>query len=248
MSFLPPDSLSLCGFLVVLVFVLGAVVASVHAIGGAGRATWTAFALLLWLGLTSSIVASGLLAEHPMPRLLYFVAASNLVAIAFALSPLGGKIAFGVPVWTLIGFQGFRLPLEFILHSWANTGVIPPTMTWTGANFDIVSGGLAFLIAPFAERRRWLAWIFNAVGLALLLNVARVAVFSSPLPFAWHVTPPLLLAFHLPYALIVPVCVAGALAGHVLLTRRLIHDAHSVSSHGQNRTSGWDSRMRERNA
>jgi hypothetical protein len=54
------------------------------------------------------------------------------------------------------------------------------------------------------------------------LNVMRVVVLSSPLPFGWNVSPPLLLAFHLPYALIAPVCVGGALFGHIVLTRALI--------------------------
>jgi hypothetical protein len=50
-------------------------------------------------------------------------------------------------------------------------------------------------------------------------------VMSSPLPFAWKdVDPPLQLALHLPYALIVTVCVAGALAGHVVLTRALLRN------------------------
>ena len=34
--------------------------------------------------------------------------------------------------------------------------------------------------------------------------------------------PPLLLALHLPYMLIGPVCVGGALLGHIVLTRRLL--------------------------
>jgi hypothetical protein len=39
------------------------------------------------------------------------------------------------------------------------------------------------------------------------------------------VTPPLLLALHLPYAWIGPVCVGGALAGHIVLTRALLRRA-----------------------
>jgi putative effector of murein hydrolase len=53
-------------------------------------------------------------------------------------------------------------------------------------------------------------------------NVMRVAVMSSPLPFAWQVSPPLRLIFQLPFAFIVPVCVGGALAGHIILTRALL--------------------------
>lgn len=49
-----------------------------------------------------------------------------------------------------------------------------------------------------------------------------VALMSAPVPFGWNVSPPLRVAFHLPYALIGPVCVGGALLGHIVLTRALL--------------------------
>jgi hypothetical protein len=58
-----------------------------------------------------------------------------------------------------------------------------------------------------------------------LLNVMRVALLSAPVPFGWHVEPPLLVALHLPYMYIGPVCVGGAIAGHVILTRALLEKA-----------------------
>ena len=81
---------------------------------------------------------------------------------------------------------------------------------------------VALLAAPFATRRRGIAWGANVVGLLLLLNVMRVAILSSPFPFGWGQQPPLLLAWHLPYALIGPECVGGALFGHLVLTRALL--------------------------
>jgi hypothetical protein len=70
--------------------------------------------------------------------------------------------------------------------------------------------------------------VANLVGIVLLVNVARVALLSSPVPFGWGVEPPLVLALHLPYALIGPVCVSGALLGHVVLTRALVLRAQVV--------------------
>jgi hypothetical protein len=81
---------------------------------------------------------------------------------------------------------------------------------------------VTLVVFPWADRYRAVAWFANVVGAFLLLNVMRVALFSSPVPFGWNVTPPLLLAHHLPYALIAPVCVAGALLGHIVLTRALL--------------------------
>ena len=65
--------------------------------------------------------------------------------------------------------------------------------------------------APLSNRYPRLAWLANVVGFALLLNVIRVAVMTSPLPFAWDVQPRLRLAAHLPYAFIIPLGVSAAL-------------------------------------
>lgn len=174
-----------------------------------------------WLGALGAVVASGRLAALPMHGLPFFFGSILVVSVGLGLSPVGARLAAGVPLAALVGFQAFRLPLELVLHEWAAQGTIPGTMTWTGQNWDIVSGIVALLAAPLAGRYPGAARIANIIGGALLLNVIRVAVMSSPLPFGWGQQPPLLLALHLPYALIGPVCVGGALFGHVVLTRRL---------------------------
>ena len=157
-----------------------------------------------------------------------FFASINLVTLAAAFSPLGRRYAAAIPIAALVGFQSFRLPLELVLHLWAQQGTIPVSMTWSGANWDIVSGLVALLATPFAQRLRAVAWIANVVGLVLLLNVMRVAILSSPVPFGWDVEPPLLLAAHLPYALIGPIAVGGALFGHIVLTRALLRERTEV--------------------
>jgi hypothetical protein len=229
MNFSYPSSASLICFVVLLTAILSAIIAGAYFAGyknkklATKRVLSTATGATIWLSIVSVIVQSGVLAAAPMPRLLIFFGFVNLVSIGFALSPLGGWVSTGLPLGILVAFQGFRFPLELILHSWAEQKVIPLTMTWSGSNFDIVSGVLAILLAPLVHRHRSLAWIFNGIGFALLINVIRVAVFSSPLPFGWDVEPKLLLAFHLPYAFIVPICIGGALFGHVVLTRRLLN-------------------------
>ena len=227
-AFHPPDSATTAIFVAIVGAVLLAFLAAVWrgaAAEGARPAPRTAFVALgafVWLLVLGEFVSKGAVEHAPMPALLVFVGASNLMALVLGFSPIGGSIARGVPLGALVAFQGFRLPLELVLHDWARQGAIPWTMTWSGSNFDIVSGIAALLAAPFAARSRAIGWAANLIGLVLLVNVARVAILSSPLPFAWRVEPPLLLAAHLPYALIVPVCVAGALLGHVVLTRALL--------------------------
>ena len=186
------------------------------------RTLWVAGGVVLWLALVASLVASDWIQAVPV-RLMMFGVGSMLLSLAVGFSRIGKWLAEASPVSWLLAFQGFRLPLELILHSWVEQGVIPATMTWTGSNWDVLSGIAALVLAPFCRRSTLAAWTGNIIGFALLLNVARVSVLSSPVPFGWHdVSPKLEVAYHLPYALIIPVCVGGALVGHIALTRALL--------------------------
>lgn len=223
MPFTPASPESVVAFVVLVAGVVCAFFFAVYRAYGGNlkRTLLVALGTGLWFGVLGGLVASGRMASLPGHGVPVFFGLVLLVSLGAGLGSLGGRIARGVPVAALVAFQGFRFPLELILHRWAAEGTIPGTMTWTGQNWDIVAGLVALLAAPFAAKRRGFAWGANVVGLLLLLNVMRVAVMSSPLPFAWGQQPPLLLALHLPYALIGPVCVGGALFGHLALTRAL---------------------------
>jgi hypothetical protein len=211
--------LAICGG-VVAMFIWGVWTSARHkSVSPSQRTLPVAVGTILWLLAILLVVGSGWL-EGDQRRLLMFGVAMNAVSLGLGLSPVGRWLSL-VPLPALVAFQGFRLPLELVLHSWVAQGVIPATMTWSGRNWDIVSGVLALFAAPFCRRSRVVAWIANGIGLALLANVMRVAVMSSPVSFGWPVVPKLELIFHLPYVLIVPVCIGGALIGHIALTRAL---------------------------
>lgn len=226
--FTPASQISIAWFLLVVFLVIGSSILGVYSSSRrlgyrASRRTWgIVLAWLLYLGICTFVVESGFLQDQVLPRLPIFFAALMLLTVAFVLSPWGRQLALGVPLGYLVFFQAFRLPLELVLHSWAAQGTVPLTMTWTGANWDILSGLIAIIVLPLIERWRQAAWVANILGFLLLLNVIRVAIFSAPLPFSWNVIPPLQLAFHSPYFLIGPVCVCGALAGHLILTMSLL--------------------------
>lgn len=192
------------------------------------------------------LLASAVLAESGVlrrlagsPALLAYVGASNAVAIVVGFSRLGRRMAIELPVWALVGFQAFRLPLELVLHEWYLQGSIPIQMTFSGHNFDIATGALALVLAPllaWLERRaarrpgaadgidklsHGLLWLFTLTGTLLLFNVGSIAVRSSPVPFRTYLNEPVLqVAYHVPYTWIVPACVAAALLGHLLAFRR----------------------------
>ena len=48
-----------------------------------------------------------------------------------------------VPLWILVAVQGFRLPLELAMHRLYERGIMPEQMSYSGRNFDIVTGATA---------------------------------------------------------------------------------------------------------
>ena len=182
-------------------------------------------AVVLYVAAIAGLVQSGVFERSFIPYGPLFIVGSVSVASIMGLTRIGKRVSQHVSTTWLVLFQGFRLPLEIVLHDWYQSGTIPETMTWSGSNWDVVTGVLACLTFAFVNHRRWLAWLFNIVGIVLLLNVGRVAILSSPVPFGWGVEPPLELILFLPYAYIVPICVGGAALGHVVLTRQLLNDS-----------------------
>jgi len=103
-------------------------------------------------------------------------------------------------------------------------GIMPQQMTYSGRNFDIVSGATAAIVAVlvangYAGRR--LVAIWNLLGLALLLNIIVVAVLSVPV-FAYF-GPDRLNTFvtYTPFVWLPAVMVSAALAGHLIVARAL---------------------------
>ena len=116
---------------------------------------------------------------RPPPLMLLFVGCMA-VALGLAFSTVGTAFA-RLPLWALVAFQGFRLPLELLMHEAAGEGVMPPQMTWTGLNLDVLTGASALVVAPLLARgiggpRLALAW--NIAGSALLAVDADDALFT----------------------------------------------------------------------
>lgn len=243
-AMIPPSPVSTAAFVAIVLSLCALLVLGVYraerALGTAeqaarGKAGRVAIVLAGWLALTGAVSGSGVL-EHAVlpPPLALFLVGSLAVAALAARSSFGTRLIQGLPIAALVGVQAFRLPLELVLHSWKNQGVIPVQMTFEGHNFDIVTGVLAIVTAVYVQRAggraaRGVVLAFNAIGSATLFAVTTIAVLSSPLPIrAYHDGPALMLAYHFPYGWIVPFCVGGALFGHVLVFRwlRATRSAH----------------------
>lgn len=212
--------------------VFGFAFLSLTVVGLACRAfqRWHAPALaIVWLSLTGGLAFSGSLLNFdsfppPLMRLLLpTLVVTGLWSLSGLASPALGR-------WSLAGmvaFQAFRLPLELLMHRAAREGVMPPQMSYSGRNFDILTGILALVLGFTLHAKpqlslRWV-WAWNIVGLLLLINVVTVAVMSLPGPSRvfWQ-EPANLWVATFPFVWLPSVLVPLALAGHLLIARKLL--------------------------
>jgi len=221
-----PD-VNLTGFLVIVGFVVVAVIAAVERTSPDRRAELgpvarhPRIAAVAWLVLTSVLTIAGLIAPAgPVPPQALMMILM-VAAIAFAVSSIGGAIAATTPLHLLIGFQAFRLPLELVLHGWADQGIAPPQMTWTGSNIDIVAGIVALFAIPAVKKWPRSGWVPTLIGSVLLANVLRVVAQSLPGPLQ-SFPDAIALPSLFPHVWIGAVCVTAAAAGHIIAIRALL--------------------------
>jgi hypothetical protein len=180
----------------------------------------------VWMTTTWVAAASGVLrrwdATPPPFGLLVFGVVFLACLIAFSDS--GRRLAIGVPVWILVAVQGFRLPLELAMHAMYERGIMPEQMSYSGRNFDVLTGATAILVAALvraARAPRGVVVAWNVAGLALLINVVTIAIVSTP-RFAYFGADRLnVWVTYPPFVWLPAVMVLAALAGHLLVFRAL---------------------------
>jgi hypothetical protein len=180
---------------------------------------------LLWMGLTGGLAASGVLARFDVrpPPLAFLFAGTVALGIGIGVSRVGGRIAEGLPLYVLVLAQGFRLPLELVMHAAAVEGTMPRVMSYGGYNFDIITGASALLVGLLLKRGapRTLAIAWNALGVVLLGVIISVALLSSPLVRAFGNDQLNTWVAYVPFVWLPSILVAGAIAGHIVIWRRL---------------------------
>jgi hypothetical protein len=211
-----------------LVFVAGIYIAwtrsrSPHARG----ATTLAFiGTAVWLGVTWQVAESGALRRWNAtpPPFALLVLTIVLLALRLAFGPVGRRVAQTIPLWVLIGVQGFRLPLEIAMHGVYERGIMPLQMTYTGRNYDIITGATAIVVAAAVYTGKGglrLARLWNIIGLLLLLNIVVIAFLSTP-RFAYFGDANLnTFVTYAPFVWLPAVMVLAALTGHLVIFRAL---------------------------
>ena len=188
--------------------------------------TMTAIAAGAWLGVTWAAAETGQLSRldlRPPPFMALPVAIALLGAL-MAFTRFGTRLVDGLPISVLIACQAFRFPLELLMHRAYGEGVMPYQMSYSGWNFDILTGLTALPVAWALHRGlagRRLAIVWNVMGSLLLLNIVTIAVVSTPIVGLFG--PDLLNTWVMfpPFVWLPAVMVLMALVGHLLVACKL---------------------------
>jgi hypothetical protein len=227
--------LLLYGFIVLPVLVavgLSAIIwRAVGAAGYPGRQTnrlqiRIALGAVAWMAITLWVSAAGVLRhfDRQPPAMLFLVAAVFALAGWLAFSWIGDLVVRHTSWVALVGLQGFRLPLELLMHRAYVEGIMPVQMSYSGRSFDIVTGATAIVLALALARMpvpRWVIAVWNVLGTVLLVNILVIAIASMPM-FHWFGMDRLnVWVADPPFVWLPAVLVLTAVAGHLLMFRKL---------------------------
>jgi hypothetical protein len=191
-----------------------------------------AMGVVAWLGFSAALALSGVLSRwdvRPPPMAVIFLGTISL-GIGIGVSNFGRRLSRGLPLVALVLAQGFRFPLEIVMHQAALEGVMPVQMSYSGYNFDIVTGISAIAIAALLARGkapRWLLFAWSAYGLSCLVVIAVVALAAMPLIHAFGTAPEQLNTWvaYFPFVWLPASLVTLAITGHIVVLRKLLAEA-----------------------
>lgn len=184
--------------------------------------------LSLWLIYVGSLSYFGVIAnaKHGVPGSAFIVIPIFLfITLFLTRSETVARMALAIPISLLLGAQVFRVIVEIFLHQLAGVGLVPRMMTFEGANFDIVTG-LSAPIVAWAYGKGHLsvkqAILWNIFGLFMLANVMIRAIMTTPGPLHQLVTEVPNLAIGIfPYSFIPGLMLPLAITLHVLAIHSL---------------------------
>jgi hypothetical protein len=197
--------------------------------GRPARRLALAAAAAVVMAFSAAAAWSGLLARFDLmpPPMAVMIVSVFAMGLLLGLSPAAADAAADVPLAILIGLQAFRLPLELVMHHAATVGVMPVELSYSGYNFDIVTG-IGALLLFLAMQAGWrvparVIWVWNIWGFWCLAVIAVIAVTTAPMVRLFgddprHVNTWVL---YFPYVWLPVVLVTVALAGHITITRAL---------------------------
>ena len=190
------------------------------------RPKWVGIIFVIWTFVCGLVTYLGFINNfEALPPRIFLLFIPTIALVVWISLYVSRDCLTSIPYGILIGAQSFRIIVELLIHQAVIEGVAPPQLTWSGMNYDIVTGVVALILAPFANNApRWILYLFNVVGLWLLLQVVTVAILSFPTPFQ-VLEPRNVWVVHFPFIWLPIVLVSFALMGHLVLFAKLARES-----------------------
>lgn len=233
----PPSSDLLTYDGMIAIVVLVAILASfIFGRGSRRRTIFWAMGFSVVMAASSFVARAGVLASTqsfppPMGVMIMMVLVGS---VSLGMSRVGGSIAQHASLRALVLLQLFRFPLELLMHHAAAKQIMPVQLSFSGFNFDIVTGiSAAVLVGASAWRRlpAWTFWIWNVWGIVCLAGIAMIAITTSPMVHAFGTEPHNVNSWVLffPYVWLPTILVSTAIVSHIAVTRKLLAgEAHAL--------------------
>ncbi|MBI4818923.1 MAG: hypothetical protein HY791_21810 [Deltaproteobacteria bacterium] len=182
-----------------------------------------------WWSLGGTLASMGLLLDFDRrpPVMFLLVGFGVLSAVVLGVTSIGRAFAKWVPLSALVLSQSFRLPLELVMHRAQAEGVMPPQLSYSGMNFDILTGTFALLLGIWlvlGGAPRAVVWAWNLLGMGMLSMIAFIAIASTPQVAFFGSEPRFINSWvgHVPFVWLPTVLVPFAVFGHTVVTRALL--------------------------
>ena len=151
-----------------------------------------------------------------------------IISFAIGFSHFGKQLVLTNGVLAIVCLNAFRLPLELLMHHASEVYIMPQLFSYSGYNFDIISGALASAVLIIATLKktppRSLIWLWNITGILCLIAIFALAILSSPVVHAFGETPEKVNTWvlYFPYVWLPTILVVIALVSHIIVTRALL--------------------------
>lgn len=195
----------------------------------AQRSTTLLILLLLWAILTAVLGGSGFYRQgfEMPPRFLFLVGPGIVLVLVLLLTNRGRTFLDKVDIGDLTLLQTVRIPVEVTLFQLYAAGLVPEIMTFSGKNFDILTGLSAPVVYYLVWQRKTLSlqWLlaWNFICLALLFTIMAIAILSLPTPFQrFGFEQPNTGVTYFPFVWLPGIIVPAALFAHLVSIRWLL--------------------------
>lgn len=185
--------------------------------------------LIFWIILQSALTLNNVYNTNTttLPPRFIFVPIPPLLFIIFLFNTKRGKrFIDSLPLLNITYLNIVRIPVEIVLYYLFLNKAVPELMTFSGRNFDILSGITAPVIAYYGLQQHTLnkkiVLIWNILALGLLVNIVLNAVLSAPFTiqqFAFD--QPNIAVLNFPFSLLPAFIVPIVLFGHLVSIRQL---------------------------